>query len=160
MILQRPAEASSLWPKGASRPYLEILVKEFRPGPQDITAERWRSGQNEVILELPAYSAFDNEATTAALLGWVDDNFDLYAKDMKAQPGDFLIGATFDEALRYASANPVRVISPPTSPSNTDTPPRIASSSSPSRSGSASAWHKNSSASAKTTTSTSASSTT
>lgn len=89
-------------------PTLQVLVREFIPNSTDITAERWRSGQHEVILELPAYSAYDNQATTAALLDWVDNNFQYYAQDMTSQPGDFLIGATFDEALRYVSKNPVR----------------------------------------------------
>ncbi|RTE77836.1 hypothetical protein BHE90_007718 [Fusarium euwallaceae] len=106
ITLIRPKHVSPSWPKGGTLPHLDILVKEFVPSDKDITAERWRSGQNEVILELPAFSAFDNEATTDALLGWVNDNFDLYAKDMTTQPGDYLIGATFAEALRYVEMNP------------------------------------------------------
>ncbi|KAM0188240.1 hypothetical protein ACHAPI_010729 [Fusarium lateritium] len=87
-------------------PTLQVSVREFIPNSTDVTTERWRSGQHEVILELPAYSAFDNQATTTALLDWVDDNFQYYAKDMTTQTGDFLIGATFNEALRFVLKNP------------------------------------------------------
>ncbi|KPM43704.1 hypothetical protein AK830_g2898 [Neonectria ditissima] len=106
ITLIRPSATSSYWPKGDSTPRLQILVKEFIPSTSDITAERWRSGKQEVILELPAYSAFDNQATKSALLSWVDSNFQYYAKDMTTQTSDFLIGATFYEALRYVSINP------------------------------------------------------
>ena len=93
--------------KGEKYPTLEIQVQEFIPGPSDITAERWRSGRNDVILELPPYAAYDNDRTASALLSWVDDNFDYYARDMTSQRGDFIISATFDEALRYVSKHPV-----------------------------------------------------
>ncbi|CAM1505884.1 Fc.00g115210.m01.CDS01 [Cosmosporella sp. VM-42] len=106
ITLIRPNHASSHWPKGAAMPKLEISVREFVPSASDITTERWRSGHNEVILELPAFSAYDNKATSSALLDWVDRNFEHYAKDMTAQAGDFLIGMTFDEALRYVSKHP------------------------------------------------------
>lgn len=89
-------------------PTLQVPVTQFIPSSTDVTAERWRSGQQEVILELPAYSAFDNQATTTTLLDWVNNNFQYYARDMTSQTGDFLIGATSDEALRYVSKNPVR----------------------------------------------------
>ncbi|KAH6641197.1 hypothetical protein F5144DRAFT_125099 [Chaetomium tenue] len=112
MTLIRPRHASTRWPRGDDCPNLTIQVQEFTPGPTDITTERWRSGLNEVILELPAYAAADNEEVTAALLRWVDDNFEYYARDMVSQPGDFIIGATFDEALRYAAKYPVRVPNP------------------------------------------------
>ena len=90
-------------------------MQEFTPRPTDITTERWRSGLNEVILELPAYAAANNEEATAALLRWVDDNFKYYGRDTVSQPGDFIIGATFDEALRYVAKYPVRVPSSPPS---------------------------------------------
>ncbi|KAF5615121.1 uncharacterized protein FTJAE_13444 [Fusarium tjaetaba] len=88
MTLMRPGQVSSNWPKGDGVPTLQVLVREFIPSSADITAERWRS------------------ATTAALLDWVDNNFEYYARDMTSQTGDFLIGVTFDEALRYVSKNP------------------------------------------------------
>ncbi|KAG5749091.1 hypothetical protein H9Q70_008251 [Fusarium xylarioides] len=110
MTLMRPGQVSSNWPKGNGVPTLQVLVREFSPSAADVTAERWRSGQQEVILELPAYSSFDNQATTTALLDWVDNNFQYYARDMTSQTGDFLIGATFDEALRYVPKNPNSVV--------------------------------------------------
>ena len=107
ITLIRPRHAGIGWPKGEKYPTLGIQVREFIPGPSDITAERWRSGQNEVILELPPYAAYDNNKTARALLSWIDDNFDYYARDMTSQSGDVIISATFDEALRYVSKHPV-----------------------------------------------------
>lgn len=105
--LIRPRALAEKWPKGDQYPSLQLQIKQFVPGPSDIVAERWRSGKNEVILELPPFAAFDNTDTTRALLAWVDDNFEYYARDMIAQGGDFVISATFDEALRYVSKNTV-----------------------------------------------------
>lgn len=105
--LQRPAAHSMRWPKGSRRPLLEVTIRTYIPCRGEITSERWRSGTQEVILELPPVAAVDNQATTNALLAWVDDTFDYYAQDMTAQNGDFLISATFDEAIRFASKNPV-----------------------------------------------------
>lgn len=82
-------------------------MRSFVPGDTDITAERWRSSNGEVILELPCVAAVDNMRTTEALLSWVDDNFDYYARDMTSQGGDFLISATFREAIRFARMIPV-----------------------------------------------------
>ncbi|KAK3339711.1 hypothetical protein B0T25DRAFT_560445 [Lasiosphaeria hispida] len=110
ITLIRPRHIGTRWPKGEDYPTLKIQVQEFIPGPADITAERWRSGSNEVILELPAYASADNSKTTTALLSWVEDNFEYYSRDMVSQPGDFIIGATFDEALRYAAKHPDSIV--------------------------------------------------
>ncbi|KAK0725621.1 hypothetical protein B0H67DRAFT_551143 [Lasiosphaeris hirsuta] len=87
MTLIRPRQVGTRWPKGEDYPTLKVQVHEFIPGPTDIIAERWRSGPNEVILELPTYASADNAKTTI----WY------------RSPETFIIGVTFDEALRYAA---------------------------------------------------------
>ena len=107
--LVRPKTWARNWPSDTQHPTLDVIVREFHPAPGYTTSERWRDASGrEIILELPPLAAVDNKQTTQALLAWVDDNFDLYAKDMVAQGGDFIISATFDEAVRFSSVRKVR----------------------------------------------------
>jgi hypothetical protein len=111
MSLIRPLSAGKKWPQKAFYPILSIHVREFVPTGDDITSERWSSGGQEIILELPCLAAAKNDETTKALETWIDHTFEYYALDMRAQAGDYLTSATFDEALRYAEKQPVSITS-------------------------------------------------
>lgn len=103
----RPYCFGAKWPHGNRYPCLELRVREFVPGQAHVTSERWGSKENPTTLELPCFAADDYAAVTTALLQWVDNNFELYSRDMVTQGGDFLVGATFAEALRYVDHHPV-----------------------------------------------------
>lgn len=106
----RPRAAGKRWPQGETYPTLTLEVNHFADQPGELTTESWNSNGQEVVLRLPTYASRNHKATTKALEHWVEQNFDLYTKDMSSQDGHYLTSATFDQAVRWAQSNPVSVM--------------------------------------------------